>query len=62
MMALGGEQKREQLFRKVDAGSLVQEMNKLSLAGMQAEEQKVAVKGERGQGEYLTNAKLSRKK
>ena len=63
MMDAGGASKRVELFKLVNQSSLtsgMQAMN-LNISGYTEEEKKVAMYGEKGQGEYLTGAKRGRK-
>ena len=65
MMAEGGESKRAELFQKMSSLKMTEGMNAMSLDGGQQnyteEEKKVAMYGEKGQGEYLTDAKRGRR-
>ncbi len=67
MMALGGESKRQELMAKVNANKLTAGFDALTLGGAEGtgyseEEKKVAMYGEKGQGEYLDDAKRNRRK
>ena len=59
MMDAGGAKKRDELFKMVNTNQATIGMQNLSLndPGYSAEEKKVAMYGEKGQGEYLTDAK-----
>lgn len=59
MMDLGGDKKRLELFKMVNTSQAAAGMQNLSLggSGYSEEEKKVAMYGEKGQGEYLTDAK-----
>lgn len=64
-MALGGESKRQELFAKVSSNKLSSGMEALTLDSKDnytEEEKKVAMYGEKGQGEYLDDAKRNRRK
>lgn len=64
MMDAGGAQKRVELFNLVDSSQLATSMDaQLNLnVNYSEEEKKVAMYGEKGQGEYLTDAKRERRK
>lgn len=65
MMALGGEKKREELMAKIQSNKLSSGLEALNLEEKDSyteEEKKVAMYGEKGQGEYLDDAKRNRRK
>lgn len=62
-MSLGGEQKRQELFNKISSNKMSVNFESMNLnQGFTEEEKKVAIYGEKGQGEYLTDAKRDRRK
>ena len=63
MMDAGGASKRVELLKLVNQSNLTSGMQAMNLntGGYSEEEKKVAMYGEKGQGEYLTTAKRGRK-
>ncbi len=61
MLDAGGAKKREELFKLFNGAQLSAGMDSLNLNGYTEEEKKVMMYGEKGQGEYLTDAKRGRK-
>jgi hypothetical protein len=62
MMDAGGAQKRVELLKLVNVSNLASSMQSMTLNEKYSEEEKkVAMYGEKGQGEYLTGAKRGRK-
>lgn len=63
MMDLGGDKKRPELLKMVNLSQVQPGMAAMNLGNNYSEEEKkVAMYGEKGQGEYLTDAKRDRKK
>ena len=63
MMEAGGEQKRSELLSKFASNKMSAGFEAMSLNNNYSEEEKkVAMYGEKGQGEYLTDAKRDRRK
>lgn len=64
MMALGGEDRRKELFAKLNKNKMTagfEQMNLNDNNNYTEEEKKVAMYGEKGQGDYLTDAKARRR-
>ena len=65
-MALGGDKKRVELMSKISSKKISAGLEALSLDPKQQsyteEEKKVAMYGEKGQGDYLDDAKRNRRK
>lgn len=61
MMDAGGAKKREELFKLFNVSQLSSGLDSINLNGYSEEEKKVMMYGEKGQGEYLSDAKRGRK-
>ena len=64
MMDLGGDKKRLELFKMVNTSQAAAGISKIDLGGASytEEEKKVAMYGEKGQGDYLADAKRNKQK
>ena len=63
MMDLGGDKKRPELLKMVNTNQVQMGMQNMNLGNNYSEEEKkVAMYGEKGQGEYLTDAKRNKQK